>query len=109
MCRYIVMTHGRPHLSSLHDSDLFGERDVCPHCSVVAGLAGAEVVTQGRLLHHRSVALPQTVEQLHLLLAEVERLVHHGPGDGLPAARVGGAPLHDWVTVWPLMCCSPRM
>ena len=37
--------------------------------------------------------LPQPVEQLHLLLAEVQRLVHHQPGDRLPAARVGGAPL----------------
>ena len=33
------------------------------------------------------------MEELHLLLAEVQRLVHHEPGDRLPAARVGGAPL----------------
>ena len=37
--------------------------------------------------------LSQPVEELHLLLTEVQRLVHHEPGDRLPAARVGGAPL----------------
>ena len=39
-------------------SDLLSaERDVCPHGPVVERLAGPEVVTQGRLLHHRTVAL----------------------------------------------------
>ena len=37
--------------------------------------------------------LSEPVEELHFLLAEVQRFVHHEPGDRLPAARVGGAPL----------------
>ena len=37
--------------------------------------------------------LSEPMEELHLLLTEVQRLVHHEPGDCLPAARVCGAPL----------------
>ena len=72
---------------------VLGESDVRPHSSVVDRLARSEVVPQRRLLHDGAVPLPQLVEHLHLLPADVQGFVHHDPGDGLPAAGVGGAAL----------------
>lgn len=71
----------------------FAECNVGSDCSVVERLSGSEIVTERSLLHDRRVSLSQTLEHLHLLSAEVQRLVHHHPGHRLPAARVGGAPL----------------
>ena len=65
---------------------------VSPHCPVIEWLPWSQVVPQGSLLHHL-VPLPQLVEHLQLLLADVDWLVHHHPGGGLPAAREGGAAL----------------
>ena len=72
---------------------VLGESDVRPHSSVVDWLARSEVVPQRRLLHDGAVPLPQLVEHLHLLPADVERFVDEDPGDGLPAPGVGGAAL----------------
>ena len=72
---------------------LFLKGNVGPHSSLVDGLARSQIVPQRSLLHQRTVALAQLVEHLHLLPAHVQRLVEEQPGDGLPAAGVGGAAL----------------
>ena len=62
--------------------------NVRPHDPPVEILARPEVVPQPGLFP--SPALPrlplaELLEQLQLLLADVDRLVHDDPGDGLPA------------------------
>ena len=72
---------------------VFAECNVCPDCSVVERLSWSQIVSKWSLLHDRRVSLSEALEHLHLLLAEIQRLVHDNPGDCLPAAGVGGAAL----------------
>ena len=72
---------------------VFAECNVSSDCSVVHWLPRSEIVSKGSLLHDRRVSLSEALEHLHLLLAEIQRLVHDNPGDCLPAAGVGGATL----------------
>ena len=60
--------------------------NVCSHNSPVEILARSEVVPGPGLLPSPTlVPLAELLEELELLLADVDRLVHDDPGDGLPA------------------------
>ena len=64
------------------------EVNVSSHDPPVEILARPEVVPEPRLFPSPAVPwlpLAELLEQLQLLLADVDRLVHDDPGDGLPA------------------------